>query len=188
MSDIIDRLEKSMGQTGRIVKGVSPDQYQQPTPCADWDVRAVVNHVIGAMRMMATAIDKGSVDVEKLFTSDLVGSDAPRSYDEASKAAREAFGRPGVLEGTVDLPFGTFPTEFAAGLLTNDLLAHGWDVAKATDQRVDFDPQLTEACMAFCRQTFANPEIRGTEFAPEVKVPDDAPAIDRLVGYLGRQP
>ena len=68
MSDIIDRLEKSMGQTGRIVKGVSPDQYEQPTPCADWDVRAVVNHVIGAMTMMATAIDEGSVDVEKLFT------------------------------------------------------------------------------------------------------------------------
>jgi uncharacterized protein (TIGR03086 family) len=188
MSDTIDRLQKSTGQTAKIVKEISPDQYQQATPCADWDVRAVVNHIIGAMTMMATVIDKGSVDAEKLFTSDLVGSDGSRSYDEAMQAALEAFGRPGVLEGTVNLPFGTFPAEFAAGLLTNDLLTHGWDLAKATDQNVDFDAQLTETCMAFCRQTFANPEIRANEFAPEVKVPDDAPAIDRLVGYLGRQP
>jgi uncharacterized protein (TIGR03086 family) len=88
----------------------------------------------------------------------------------------------------MDLPFGTFPAEFAAGLVTNDLLTHGWDLAKATDQTVDYDPKLTEACMAFCRQTFANPEIRGNQFAGEVAVPEDAPAIDRLAGYLGRQP
>jgi uncharacterized protein (TIGR03086 family) len=186
MSEAIDRLERGIQQTAAIVKGVAAEQLRADSPCAGWDVRAVVNHTIGAMTMFRDAIDSGSADVEAIMSADLVGGDPASSFDRAGREVLDRFRRPGVIGGTVNLPFGELPASFGIALLTNDVVVHGWDVARATGQPAAFDDELVAACTAFAISTFADPAMRGDEFATETSVADDASAIDRLAAYLGR--
>ena len=187
MADHTDILEQAILQTGAIVKGVSADQLGAPSPCEGWDARAVINHTIGAMTMFRDAIDNGSADMAAIFGADLAGDDPASSYDRAGRELLERFRRPGVLDGTVNLPFGEFPAQAGMMLVTDDIVVHGWDVAQATKQDAEFDEGLTDACFTFMREMFGpNPEMRGGSFAPEISVDDSESAIDRLVAYLGR--
>jgi uncharacterized protein (TIGR03086 family) len=68
-----------------------------------------------------------------------------------------------------------------------DVFVHSWDIARALGLDAAFDETLTEAMLALHRQTISD-ELRAAFFAPIVPVPDDAPALDRLVGFLGRKP
>jgi uncharacterized protein (TIGR03086 family) len=188
MTNAVGLLGDAVAQTAAIVRSVPAEAMSARSPCEEWDTRAVINHTIGAMRMFAAVIDEGSVDAVGLFSADLVGTDAARSFEEAGAAVVERFGRPGVLDSTLDLPFGKFPASFGIALLTNDVVVHGWDIAKASGQQPVFDAALTDACLAFAIETFSNPAYRGDDFAPAVDPGRDATPVDRLVAYLGRTP
>jgi uncharacterized protein (TIGR03086 family) len=181
----IDRLEGAVLATGAIVKGAAAADLAAPSPCAGWDARAVINHTIGAMTMFRDVVEKGEADVA-LLSSDLVGADAATSFERAGREVVEQFRRRGDLEGTLRLPFGEFPAAFGIALLTNDVVVHGWDVARATGQPAAFDDDLVAACGAFARATFENPEVRGNDFGPEAAAPEGASAMDALAAYLGR--
>jgi uncharacterized protein (TIGR03086 family) len=78
----------------------------------------------------------------------------------------------------------------AMGLVAADeVLLHGWDLAAATGQTWSSDPAAVERCLGFVRDLAAgSPEVRDGMFGPEVPVPADAPALDRLLGLAGRDP
>jgi uncharacterized protein (TIGR03086 family) len=99
----------------------------------------------------------------------------------------EAWRQGGSLDEVVELPFGKMPRSWFLGQQLGDMIIHGWDLAKATGQSVDVDPALSEQALEWGRGNL-RPEYRGKDFGPEVEVPDDAPAIDRLVGFFGRDP
>jgi uncharacterized protein (TIGR03086 family) len=182
----VERLEQGIRQTAGIVKGVAGDQLSAPSPCEGWDTRAVINHAIGAMTMFRDAIDRGEADAAAIFSADLVGNDPTSAFERAGDEVLERFRRPGVLDGTVNLPFGELPASMAIALLTNDVVVHGWDIAKATGQQPAFDDELTAACAAFCSQMFSDPAMRGAEFAAATEAPAGASPMDQLAAYLGR--
>ena len=103
-----------------------------------------------------------------------------------------AWQREGALDGTVRLPFGEVPATWLVNQQIADLAVHGWDIARATGQSTDLDPELGQVALAWARENL-QPQFRGAEgsgraFGPEVPVPDSAPLYDRLAAFFGRDP
>lgn len=185
----LDRLlERTTEATGRVIAGVRPEQYDDPTPCAGWKVRDILNHVIGGNHFFA-----GIAAGEPLPTGDtpdLVGDDPATAYAQGAKVALEAWRQPGVTERTLTMPFGDMPGAMAMGLHFVDHTVHGWDIAKATGRLDVLDPELAETAYQLVKGSIPE-QFRGGDgapFGPEVPCADDAPAYERLVAYLGRQP
>jgi uncharacterized protein (TIGR03086 family) len=184
--DQIETFTRAVDHTGRIVAGVTPDQLDQPTPCADWDVRALLNHTIGGVHMFDDAAQEKEFDTSR-FQRDMVGPDPGDSYEVGAAKLKETLRQPGVLDRTWTMPFGATPGQIAIGIATVETLQHGWDVAKATGQKTDRDPEMMEAAMA-AAQLFPPDIVRQPGvFGPEVECVSDAPIEDRLAAFLGRQ-
>jgi uncharacterized protein (TIGR03086 family) len=186
--DPVDVLEQAIRQTRSIVANVSSDQYELPTPCSEWDVRALLNHLLGAV-VMWRGLPTGEADMAAL-SGDHIGDDPLRAYDELTSATLAAWKAPGVVDGTVAFPGSQLPGAFAARMLAGDVVIHGWDLARATGQTVDWDQELAADILEWQREaarTFP-PDIRSRGFAPEVPCADDSETMTQLVAFVGRQP
>jgi uncharacterized protein (TIGR03086 family) len=121
-------------------------------------------------------------------SGDIIGERDPvEAYAASADAMMAAFDEPGALGRMVTMPFGEMPAAGLAGFRFVDLVVHTWDLAKATGQDTNFAPDLCEAALAMSRQRMAGMDRAAMPFKHEVAVPDDAPAADRLAGFLGRQ-
>ncbi len=185
--DPITRLEAGVDQARPIIAAIAKEDFELPTPCPEWNVRQLINHMIGALVMFRDVAVDGEAD-PSLFERDLVGDNPADSFDSASRSAIAAWREEGKLDGAAKLPFGEFPASFALQLPAMDMVVHGWDLARATGQQLAWDPDLVADTLTFCEATFTTPEFRGKDFAPPVAVPDDADDITRLVAFLGRNP
>lgn len=132
------------------VDGVTPSQWHDPTPCADWDVRRLVNHVVGEELWTAPLVDGATIrEVGDRFTGDVLGED-PRTV--ARTAALEAVGavtRRLPAGEIVHLSFGDVPIEEYVNQLTADHLIHSWDLAAGTGQSRELDPELVAGVAAW---------------------------------------
>jgi uncharacterized protein (TIGR03086 family) len=143
--DQLDVLHRAIDQTGRIVSGVQQGQLGDPTPCADWNVSALLNHTISVVMMFDGAASGAEFDGAH-FANDNVGDDAGASYKSAADKLHATLVAPGVIDATWHMPFGPVPGEAAVGFATLEVAQHGWDVAKATGQQADFDPSGHRRC------------------------------------------
>lgn len=181
-----DLLEQAFASTAKVLTNVQPGSLAGPTPCASWDVRALVNHIVGGTFFFATAAETGEApqggDVD--FTS----GDFQATFAEGARRAVAAFRAPGAMEKTMKLPFGELPGSVFVILATTDTFAHGWDLAKALGVSTDLDPAVAEQLLSMA---MVPDEFRGPDgvapFGPKVDVRESACPADRLAGYLGRQ-
>jgi uncharacterized protein (TIGR03086 family) len=184
-----DSLARVMNQLRGVVDGIRPDQLSAPTPCTEWDVRAVLNHVTGGSLMFAECIEHGAISDEelgRLMSTDLVGDEPSAVFGAAADRALAAFGEPGALERTVTLPFGTMPAAVAANIAVFDLAVHALDLAYATGQSTALDPDVLQAGWE-AAHAMLSPEMRaGGMFAEAQPCADDAPLAERLMAYTGR--
>ncbi len=181
---LVDQLSVALEAAGHAVEGVSETQWDSPTGCTEWKVRDLVDHLITGNFRFA-AIISGAPPASPQETS---GEDADRlpAYHDSSRSLLAAFSRPGVLEEVFTVPFGTVPGIVALHLRTVEALVHGWDLAEATGQSVEFPLDLAEQELQFSRAKLADLPPDRAPFAPPKPVADDAPAIDRLAALLGR--
>lgn len=181
-------IERALEGTSRFVAGTRKDQYDLPTPCPEYDVRTLLNHIVGGQMLFKLAIDDVQVDASQA-PPDLIGDDHVAAFERARQAVLDAWAQPGVNEKILKLPFGNLPGAVAQGIHFTEALVHGWDLAKATGQDPTLDPELAEACLN-TNKMIVNDSLRGPgqPFGPEVKIGDDAPVADRLVAFLGRTP
>ena len=164
--------------------GIRADQWMAPTPCTDLDVRALLNHLVSGNLLFA-ALVRGE-PLPGRDTDHLGGEPLP-AFQRAAAELRQAFAAPGVLESVYTAPFGTGPGAVLVHVRVIELLAHGWDLARATGQPAAFPDDVAERALAAARQQLSSrPEGPGAPFAAEIPVADDAPAVDRLAGFLGR--
>ncbi|MFI6513678.1 TIGR03086 family metal-binding protein [Streptosporangium sp. NPDC050855] len=182
--DVPEAYGRALDAFGALVHRIAPDQWETPTPCVDWDVRALVNHVVGeslwAPELLA---GRTSAEVGDAFDGDLLGDDPIKAFDTSAVAAVQAVTAHGALEGFVRLPFGDVPGREYVTELFADALIHTWDLARAIGADERLDPELVEACAAW----FAAAEPgREQETAPgESRSPaEDAQA--RLLASWGR--
>jgi uncharacterized protein (TIGR03086 family) len=136
----------------RRVEAVRDGQWSQATPCADWDVRALVNHVVGEEMWTRPLVEGGGVDeIGDRFDGDLLGEDPRGVATEAAGDAATAMDQKGPEGVLVALSFGDTPIQEYAMQLTADHLIHGWDLAAATGQDRALDAELVSAVGAWFR-------------------------------------
>src|SRR4051794_15826109 len=178
-----DLLSRALDQTGQVIGRVRPDQANSPTPCPDWNVRALVNHTVYDLTVftsMLTGAERGSTDV------DLIGEEWQGAYRRASDGLLQTWNKRGT-EGTIQSRMGELPLTWVLGQHMADIAVHGWDLAKATGQSPDLDADVGQASLEWGRQNL-KPQFRGQAFGPEVSVPKSAPIYDRLAAFFGRDP
>jgi uncharacterized protein (TIGR03086 family) len=181
------RLARACASTRAVLTRVRPGQLSAATPCASWDVRALINHFVGTPGWAAAAVRTG--DGTPAPDRDYAAGDYLASYDAAVRAALDAFAAPGALERLITLPFGEFPGAVLLGILAQDQFVHGWDLARATGQPADLDPGLAAELLASAR-TVITDAFRGPDgaalFGPARPPAPAAGAADRLAAFLGR--
>jgi uncharacterized protein (TIGR03086 family) len=121
---LVDELVRACGAVSDLIAGIRPDQWATPTPCTEWCVRDVVNHLVGVNLMFVALLD-GSPMPER--GADPLGDDPAGAYQKSAAALQDAVGRPGVLERSYPGPFGKAAGAELLQLRVADLLTHGWD-------------------------------------------------------------
>lgn len=181
--DPIANFAAAVDEGRKVLGAVSADQWTAQSPCAEWDVKGVANHMIGGLQMVSSAI-AGS---EFAHLDDYTGEDPLASYNAAADAALAALqADPSVLGRTIKLPFGEMPGGAVAGIFTNDIFLHAWDVAKATGQSTDLNPPLAEGLAGAMRQMLTPEWRRPGMFGDEQQADESASAADRLAAFSGR--
>ncbi|MFD8706326.1 TIGR03086 family metal-binding protein [Kitasatospora sp. NPDC059648] len=182
---VVEQIERAAATTGVLIAGIGAEQWKLPTPCADWDVTALVNHLVGGINLYvggSTGVDPG-----KAHEDDWLGDDPVAAYRSAAAADLAAWRRPGALDRSVTIPLGELPGEFAATVHLTELAVHGADIAVATGQEHLLDTELLEGLLAAIRELGVDPYRAPGIFGPEAPVAEDAPVHQRLLAHLGRQ-
>jgi uncharacterized protein (TIGR03086 family) len=176
--DQLTAHQRAQDAFAAVLANVTADQLDQSSPCADWNVKAVIDHVIG-----------GNQWVQQLAGLEPValGDGLVAAHAASAAGAQSVFAAPDGLTRTFELPFGAFPGTAFIGLRTTDLLTHAWDVAKATGQATDLDPEVATLALEASRQRIA-PAFRGPgrPFGEEQPCPDGRTVADQLAAFLGR--
>jgi uncharacterized protein (TIGR03086 family) len=183
----IEQLDITVPALSDLVKGVRPNQFDNPTPCGKWAVRDLVGHFTGGLQSCASAFRDGT-PVDASPRPDLLGDDPGPAFAAVAGDFEAAIRGPGAMERVLELPFGEIPAPVFLQFLAFDLMIHSWDLATATGQKYTPPDDLVAAADAFARQGVA-PEMRdGDTFAAEVDPPVDATPLERLVAFSGRRP
>ncbi|MEV8531955.1 TIGR03086 family metal-binding protein [Streptomyces sp. NPDC051211] len=184
---LLERHAEALRLFGERVHAVREDQWGAPTPCTDWTVRDLVNHVTGEQLWIPPLVTEGrSVEeVGDALSGDLLGEDPAGVWDGAAAAAHAAFAEPGALDRTVSLSYGPTPGSAYCSELTTDCVVHAWDLSRAigADDRLPDD--LVEASIKQV-MPYADGLAASGLFAPPVDIPPGADAQTRLLAMLGR--
>ena len=179
--DVIAQLDEIVPAVSNLAAGVRPDQIDNETPCANFRVRDLFDHLIAA-GAIAAQLRGETPEAPPTLTDD----ERPIALKAGLADLLDAAKTPGAGERTVTLPFGAIPGEVVLRFLTVDGMTHATDIARATGQTYEPDPALVEEVLASARALIA-PEMRdGETFAAETPVPADATALTRLIAFTGR--
>lgn len=184
--DEIDLLADVLTKTGDVIDAVREDQWQLPTSCEEYDVTALVNHIVGWVQVFDAASNGRSYHGDA--STFRHGDDPAGQFRSAADSLVEGWRTHG-FDRKVRLTSGDLPGELAFNMTLMEYLAHGWDLATATGQAIPYTEREAAETLARAERTLP-PEYRGKDmsFGEIVPVDDDAPAVDRLVAFLGRQP
>jgi uncharacterized protein (TIGR03086 family) len=177
--DAVSLLERASEGVAQVLQRVSPAQLGDPTPCTEWDVQALIDHLAGGPVYLLSALGVVAVATP---------ADAA-TYAAVREQCLEALRRPGNSDVRCVSPLGFewSVAEATAGTFMDQLI-HTWDLATATGQDSTLDADLVQACIAmFLPDTPEQGRAAGL-IGPAIPVPAGAPAQDRLLGAMGRRP
>jgi uncharacterized protein (TIGR03086 family) len=184
--NVIDLIDEGYAWTGKRIAAAQPSDLTGPTPCDAWNLRQLLNHMLGALSLHLDAVNGLPVDRSQFGPDvDRVGADPVQAFGKVAARATRTWREPGVLDRTATLPMGPVPGSVLAMLHLTEVLVHGWDVGRAIGEMSVIPAELAEPTLEFCRR-FATDTHRGTAFAAELPA-GDAPG-ERLVAFLGRRP
>src|SRR4051812_14734440 len=145
--DLLEAYRRSLAEFVDRVEQVAPGQWNDPTPCSDWDVRTVVNHVVGEDRWSVPLLAGRTIaEVGDRFDGDVLGAEPAVAAREAAAQSEIAATHPGATEQAVHLSSGDTPgAEYLRQLLAEHLV-HGWDVAVAIGAEPRMDPDAVHVC------------------------------------------
>ncbi|MFA1548906.1 TIGR03086 family metal-binding protein [Actinomadura chokoriensis] len=186
-------LEPAAQRMATLLANIPDHLLANPTPCADTALGALIDHVNGLTLAFTWAAAKKSPD----------GGSQPPSADasrlppdwrtlvpERLDALTAAWRSPDAWSGMTAAGGIDLPGEQAGRVAMNELVVHGWDIARATGQPYEVGADEIESCLAFVSPTVEQSDGKGVPglFGPAVSIPDDAPALDRLIALTGRDP
>lgn len=183
MKTISELLEATTVRAVPVVRGVTPDQLTSPTPCPEFDVRALVNHLLQVIVNFQALAAKGDTDFSS--TPDRTTGDWQGLFEDEAARLAKAWAEPGAEEGTAG-SMG-FPARTIGHMVLGDLTVHAWDLARATGQVYDPDPDVVTELGSAITEMAPTARAWGA-FGEPVSVPEDASAFERVLATTGRDP
>ncbi|MBL0888653.1 TIGR03086 family metal-binding protein, partial [Myceligenerans indicum] len=178
-------LHLALDQAGRLLTTTDRTHAANPTPCTDYDVARLIDHLQAVVRRIGTVADGGHF------------SEVPRewpptdnwttTWDEGRARTDQALAAAD-LDMSVAAPWGEATLRTAAAMYVSELATHAWDLAVATGRRDELDGAVAEIALPIARNGVPAERGEHVPFADVVPVPDDAPAYDRLAAWCGRDP
>src|SRR5262245_53425967 len=186
MAELPELHARALDATRALVASIGADQWGDPTPDDEWDVRFLVNHIVTG-NFWAAELGAGATieSVGDRLDGDVLGGDPAAVYDESSVVAAAVFREPGAMERPCAVSYGPVPGEVYCGHRFIDVLVHGWDVATSTDQDTTLDLELVEACIEVIEPQLDQLVATGA-FGTPLEVAEDASRQTQLLAMLGR--
>jgi uncharacterized protein (TIGR03086 family) len=194
---IIDRFVLASTDFERKLGAVRPGQWAWPTPCTEWNVRQLVNHMTrGNLNYVHLAEGGTKAEFLCLRDVDALGTDPAGAYTRSVRECAEAFSRPGALQRVLDYPLGQVTGRQALAVRTTDSAIHTWDLAQAigVDDALDtglitwISNELDEIHAELAETPTAAETTHLFFAAPEDDANHDASPQDRLLRRMGRKP
>jgi uncharacterized protein (TIGR03086 family) len=188
-SSHVEMLKQACAATSSILANVTGDHLTLPTPCADWQVRDVINHIVAATRFFGDVAEWGFSPEGQEWPVYAAG-DFAASFGEQSGRTIAAFSAPGAMDKVMSLPTGPTPGWRCVEVASGEIIVHGWDLARATGQAAPVDNGVADALLS-SEWTSLCAEVRGNDpppFASEIGVAPGTAPIERLAAFLGRDP
>ena len=184
-------LERALHQVGQVLSEVRDDQQDLPSPCRSWTVAQLGDHLIFDLRQFTVTAGGGSPDWSAP-TTPVPARERPTTFRAGADNLLETWRRAGDLTGTITLPMmGEVPARFPVDQQIAEFAVHAWDLARATGQSTDLDPQVGQLALDWMRGTlrpeFRGPESAGKAFGPESPISPEAPLYTRLAAFAGRE-
>lgn len=180
-------LDRASGQLARLIAAVPAGRLDGPTPCEDFDVRALLGHLIGGADGASAIGETGRVDVLTPVL-DVPDDGWSAAYATARDRLAAAWADDAKLDMPLTVPWGTMPGRaylFSGCVL--EMTAHAWDLSRALGSPLPLDPELAECALEWAHRALpAERRGEGTPFDPVRPAPEDADAYDRLAAWLGR--
>jgi uncharacterized protein (TIGR03086 family) len=189
-SPTIDPLEaygRILAWTARVISGTTSAQLSLPTPCTEWDVDALMQHIFGTVMYYTLLAEHADFAQQEISVLAPDGGDFSETYRSLSRRALDAWSQPGVLESPCDHAIlGSVRGSYALSVHAADNLVHGWDLAVSTGQDDTMDP----ACAGFALETFefalSREGSRRRHFASPIPVDQGTDVQARLLSFCGR--
>jgi len=178
-AEILEQFQLATDSFTNLVAGVRPDQLANKTPCPEWSVQELISHVVTGNLMftrLITGAEPPAVDAVR---------DPVEAITVSSKALREAASAEGVLGKTYVTPMGERTGGRLMAIRVVELSVHGWDLAKATGQKLDLPEDIIETCYKVLRPMLSE-DRNGLPYAAEQQTGPEAGQTDRLAAFAGR--
>lgn len=181
-------VAEAAAPTIEVIRGITPDRLDAPTPCSEWNVRGLITHLLFWGPSLEGSARKELVPppAEDERDADLAGSDwAPRLEAQTDRVVR-SWSDPGAWEGMTSMggPM-EMPAATIGGMVLGELVIHGWDLARATGQQARWTAEVLELTYDMVAKTAEQGREMGV-YGPQISVPDTAPMLDRILGLTGR--
>ncbi len=177
---------RAVDEFGRRVGEIDDSEWHNSTPCTEWDVRALVNHLVYENRWTPPLMaGKTIAEIGNRFDGDLLGGDPIGAWKESSEEAVTAISGPGAMERIVHLSFGDHPGHEYAWQLFVDHLIHAWDLARGIGAHEVLDPELVDVCYQRSKPQEDALKSFGV-FGGKVEPPPGADQQTRLLAVFGR--
>lgn len=187
-ASLADHHERALTFTRNVIHGIDSEQWDWPTPCEDWSVRELVNHLVSGNYWVGELMGGKTIDdVGDRLEGDLLGYDPLAKYEESAKIADHAFHEPGAMERVAAVSYGPVPGDIYCGHRFIDVLVHGWDLAKGTGQGTTLSPELVDAAIAVTEPQLELLRASGA-YGTDVEVPGGADPQTTLLAWTGRRP
>lgn len=186
--NLLDAHGETLREFDRTVHRVGAGQWDAPTPCTEWSVRDLVNHLVSEQLWVPHLLAGQTLEeVGDRYDGDVLGEDPVGRWEKAAAAARAAWTAPGATDRQVHLSFGEADAADYGWQMTLDLAVHAWDLATGIGAEQPISDEVAETLI-----TVMGPQVEAWQgiglFAHPVPVPESASAPERLLGLVGRNP
>ena len=183
LADPLAAYDETVAAVGAVVRATGIDQFVRPTPCGDWDVHRILDHLVETMDIYGDlARGRQPQEFEERRYDDPVAA-----FDVIAGRTRSAFAAAGYLDTVAETPIGLQPGRVVVQHVVNELVAHGWDLARGTGQDANLVPDIAADVLASWQAFLGTWDRAGnSNFGDEQPAPDGATAADRVAAYLGR--
>ena len=188
MLDQVGLLERAVGYALGSVAAVAPRLLSRPTPCSDWDLRMLLQHVNDSLAVLCEGIDTGHIGPDPATDHDNgPAADLAATFRDRARRLLGAWTSTSRHDQVIAIVDRPLPASVVAGAGAIEIAVHGWDISRACGQRRPIPPALASDILAICPLVITE-TTRHPQFAAPVVVSPLASASDRLVAFLGRRP